>query len=174
MKIALGSTSHHKVGALQDALARLALPYEVQPIAAPSSVDAQPIGADVAALGAENRARYAAEAIGGQYAVGIESGIEWRRGHWVDITTVVVLRRASEGVQWSVAGFATSTGIPFPAEYVRRCIEAGPRDHTVGEFMAAEMGGSATDGTATLTGGRLTRRGMLVDAVAVALLQATA
>lgn len=169
MVIAIGSKSAIKIAAVVAALRQLGLAEKVKLLscAAPSNIDEQPIGADLTAFGAEERARGTSH-IASDFALGIESGIEVIRGHWwVDRATVVVLSTAS----MEVAALATSAGIPFPLKAVHRCLEKGPRHHTVAEYMIHEYGGSAKDGTMTITGGKVSRMQLLTTAVYLALLQ---
>jgi non-canonical (house-cleaning) NTP pyrophosphatase len=173
MIIALGSTSPRKVGALQDALAAAEVKASVRALPSPSGVNEQPFGANETACGAFNQAAGAlARAPECDYAIGVESGIiETMPGEWVDAATVVIVYRGPTK-QTELAALTTSVGVPMPKKYVRMCVLAGPRSHTVGEFYAAACGGDKTDITTTMTGGKLTRQGLLADAIYAALVMA--
>jgi non-canonical (house-cleaning) NTP pyrophosphatase len=173
-KLALGSTSPLKVEAVQRALALIHMAdTEVIPIDAPSNVDAQPIGPDVAALGAENRARQALARTYGDddtnYGVGIENGLELRRGVWLDVATVAVVTFNAPGGQ--LVALATSVGLPIPSEYVEQAIRRGIRDTTAGFMYAKATGGSANDWHTELTKGRFSRVRQMTEAVYAALIQ---
>ena len=164
MLIVLGSQSEIKRNALRGALLRANRP-EVRTAfyKARSGINEQPFGADMMALGAMNRAQYVVNSDARYdlaYAIGVESGLEFVLGEWIDRSAVVVLDQGGRKV-----AFTMSLGIPFPEEAVRRCLDAGPVVHTAGQFMRHSHGGSAQDGTATLTKGRLTRESVLTDAI---------
>jgi len=175
MIIALGSTSSHKVAALMDALAAAEVRADIVQYPTVSGVGEQPISAQEATCGAFKRATTAmlnSQATGFRvsYSVGVESGIEERGGVWLDIATVVILKPTLEGPE--LAALTTSVGVPMPKQYVDECLDAGPCTHTVGEFYAAARGGDKTDITTTLSGSKLTRQGLLADAIYAALVMA--
>lgn len=169
-KLALGSTSPHKYAAVKAALGMAQMPdVEVIRVDALSGIDAQPIGGDLAALGAENRARDAVRKTARDvtYGIGIESGVELRRGVWLDIATVVLVQH---DVDKPIA-LATSIGIPVPAEDVLLALSAGIRTNTAGGAFALRTGQSATDWHSSITGGRISREDQLTEAVYAALIQ---
>lgn len=169
-KLALGSTSPLKVDAVQRALALIHMAdTEVIPIDAPSNVDAQPLGPDVAALGAESRARQALVRTGKDvhYGLGIENGMELRRGVWLDVATVAIVTFQSP----SLAAISTSVGLPIPSEYVEHAIRRGIRDTTAGFMYAKATGGSSNDWHTELTKGRFSRVRQMTEAVYAALIQ---
>lgn len=179
MLFAIGTTSPHKVGALQDALARPSHPLsdiatDILPFDVSSGgVDVQPFGIALGSMGSENRAAYglmhAPEAL---YSLGVESYLELVRGTWLDIAHVTLVQRCrSARTMYEVVGTATSLGIPFPEEAVLAALREGAGKHTAGKHVAARLGGDATDPHATLTGGKLTRRGLLTDAIFATFLQ---
>ncbi len=171
-KLALGSTSPLKVEAVHRALALINMAdTEVIPIDAPSNVDTQPLGPDVAALGAENRARHALVNTGEDvyYGLGIENGMELRRGVWLDVATVAIVTFNAPGGH--LLAISTSVGLPIPSEYVEMAIRRGIRDTTAGFMFAKATGGSANDWHTDLTGGLFTRVRQMTEAVYAALIQ---
>lgn len=167
--IALGSTSRHKVAALRDALDRAGMDgVAVTAYDAASGVAAQPLGEEVD-VGAENRAREALDRapVSIEYAVGVESGLSYRRWGHVDFAVAVVMRRRLH----RVVGFATSVGIPIPLEAVEASIRSR-RQRTAGQCLADRIQGvNPTDPHTTLTNGRLSRQQLLTDAIYAALIQ---
>lgn len=169
--IALGSLNQHKHDALLRAIQRANLQGRLEVIRADvnSGVDEQPIGGDVAALGAENRARDAVmfTARDVRYGIGIESGIELRRGTWLDVATVVIVEHERE----APIAVATSIGLPIPTEDVLATIAAGVRTNTVGGFLARRTGSDTSDWHSTATEGRLSRVEQMAGAIYAALIQ---
>lgn len=178
MQFAIGSTSPHKVGALRDALARPSHPLsgiatEILPFDVSSGgVDVQPFGIALGSLGSENRAAYGLmHAPGALYSLGVENFLEIARGTWLDIAHVTLLRRCRDATKYEVVGTATSVGIPFPEDAVINALRAGPGKFTAATFAAHKLGGDPTNPHATITGGKLTRKGLLADAIFAAFLQ---
>lgn len=162
----LGSTSPLKFRALAAALDRADRPtIGIEIAAVDSGIDAQPIGLELAAFGADNRARRAATKLGIATGIGIESCITLVRGEWIDTATVVIVDHHG------IMGVSTSLGVSFPHVCVAECFEAGVVTHTVGEFIARRYGGDPADPHSTLTGGKLKREALIADAIYSALLR---
>jgi non-canonical (house-cleaning) NTP pyrophosphatase len=166
--IVLGSVSPIKAAALLDAMKRANMTSTTMGVAASSGVDEQPIDG-MTAIGAQNRAIEALRMCpAADFAVGVESGIFRLFGRWMDHTVVVVQTR----VHIEPIAVATSVGIAIPENCVMAAMEAGLDKHTAGRIFADRHGGYPADMTTTLTGGRLTRQGLIGDAVYAALVQA--
>lgn len=167
--IAHGGTNRIKVNALRFALDRVGMGNtHILAEDVTSSIDAQPIGLDMAARGAENRATLARENGGyrASFGIGIESGLTLVRGVWIDTATVAL---SKDGV---LVGLSVSAGLAFPYDCVMDAIAAGVRYHTAGEFIAKKCGGDPHDPHSTLTGGRITRQALIADAIYVVIADA--
>lgn len=158
---------------LRDALV---LPRDVK-----SLIDAQPMGGNMAALGAENRAIGSIEAnlmlgCNVRFGVGSESFITIKRGFAVDTTTVVFVRldtdpqRTSERSYTTIA-LADSIGIPIPLEYAVEAMERGVRTTTAGRCLEDSKNVDAKNWHKQFTQGQLSRYDLIEDAFYAALCQ---
>ncbi len=164
LQIVVGSTSKHKIGAVEDACRRLGIEADVIGCKTSSGVNEQPVGFAETARGAANRAMAASAEDPGSVCIGIESGIEASGAAVIDFAMITVLYR---GVPY----FSTSPGVQFPHPCYVTAKKRGFDKHTVGSVVAEQLGGDGTDPHATLTGGRLTRHETLVQGLCVAFVQ---
>jgi len=164
--IKLGSTSAHKLEALKEACVRIGIEVEIAGSPAESKINAQPYGFDETYKGAMNRARNTQLENSQATAVGIENGIVPIGDRFVDLAVVVVL--TSDGQSF----VGTSAGIEFPKETVEEARKRGFETTTAGDVMAETMGASKTDPHSTLTGGKVSRKEILVEAVSAVLSRA--
>ena len=65
----------------------------------------------------------------------------------------------------------TSAGLPIPKLYVEKAKALGFDKTTVGSVIASEMGGDPDDPHTILTGGKVSRIQVLIDALVTALSQ---
>lgn len=169
MKLVLGSTSKHKLAALQKACDCLDISdAEVTGFKATSNGAEQPVGFDEMFTGALQRARGAQEHSPGSYAIGIESGIVRFTAEspaTLDIAAVVLLTPRGD------IKMTTSAGIQFPEQYVQLAGNRGFDATTVGTIVTEKLGGDHTDPHATLTDGKVTRSFTLIDALLTLLRQ---
>lgn len=156
--IAVGSTSVHKVNAVKRACAALGIEAEVVGVSATSRVNEQPCGWDETVVGAFNRAHGAVEhVLSDAWCIGIESGVMLSGGHAVDLAAIYV--RRPDGKGWC----GSTSGTPFSFDDFEEARRRGFKTTTVGLVMSERTGCDKTDGTAYLTGGRITREDTLVD-----------
>jgi len=173
MKIVVGSTSPHKVGAVLKAVERLSKQFDlkdatVRGIKAKSGVRDQPFGLPETLDGAMARSAQAAAESEGAIGLGIESGVMIipqtleREARYVDLA--VVYLSAPDG--WTT--ITTSTGIEFPAKAVREALD---KQEIAGVLIAKELDGDPTNCTSSITKGFMSRKDTFVQAVELALLR---
>lgn len=168
LRIILGSTSRHKLDAVQQACAKLELTAIVSGIKTSSGQNEQPVGFDETLGGALTRATSAKEQEPESIAIGIESGIfniKTNGPLTLDIAVVVVLTPDGRQI------ITTSEGIQFPQECVTIAESRGFKTTTVGTIVTEQYGGEPTDPHSVLTKGVVTRTMTLIDALMVALRQ---
>lgn len=175
IKVIVGSTSKHKIEAVRDACRMLGIYAHVDGCAARSGVNEQPFGLIETRCGAYARA-FGAEGhdLTADVAIGIESGIvelhdpAWRGGthpgEYVDMAVVAVRAK-------SYASATISAGHAVSADDVNEARRRGFDKHTVSSVTRERTGCDATDSTPHYTGGWVTRRECLAQAVKVALAQ---
>ena len=168
MKIALGSTSKHKLDAVHEACQQLGLPIEIQGVKTSSGVNEQPVGFEETFEGALARAEEVQDQFPGVIALGIESGI-FRLGenniHTLDLAVIVLILPTGKKI------VTTSSGVQFPEVCVREADRRGFDTTTVGSIVTEKFGGDPTDPHSVLTNGKVTRKKTLVDALVIALRQ---
>jgi len=188
--IRVGSLSEHKIGAVRDACEQLGIDAEVVGVKAASGVPEQPVKME-AAEGAIARARAMRrmamdtlivenenvyqwqkrvedfEKIPALY-VGIENGIApdpRNRKRYFDAACVVLT--TNDHVLYET----WSTALEVNGEDVVRAQFRGFDKHTVASVTAERTGCDPNDATPYYTGGRVTRRELLAQAVKVVLAQ---
>jgi len=167
--LALGSTSIHKIEALDDAIDAYDLPYMLLQVKVNSLVNPQPIGIHEIVAGAFNRATAALEEVKeAELGLGIESGILVTsfKGEtkYIDLAAVCLLDKNG----WST--ITTSTGLEFP-EYAVLSSKAANWQRSAGSYVVAEAKEDPTDATKFLMRGLFDRRDTLVMAIKMALLR---
>ncbi len=163
VRLQLGSTSTHKLEALKEACVKVGIKAEINVFPSESGVNAQPYGLDETYQGAATRARNAQSADPQAIAVGIENGIVPVGDTCVDLAVIVALTPDGQ----SFVG--TSVGVEFLKEAVQEARKRGFKTTTASDVMAETMGSSVTDPHSTLTGGRTSRKAILVEVVSVVL-----
>ncbi|HEU0051003.1 MAG TPA: inosine/xanthosine triphosphatase [Patescibacteria group bacterium] len=164
VQIAVGSSSPHKIDAVQQAASKFFTACGISNCPAKSGVGIQPIGLEETLKGAQNRALAAAQKFPNAICVGIESGIVKMGLHWFDIAVVVVRRHETESV-------SVSAGIRLPDECVSEAIQRGLERTTVGSVVAEFYHGDETDPHTRLSRGKVTRMQTLTEAVFLAFSQ---
>ncbi len=162
----LGSASIHKLEALKEACVRVGIEVDVNASPAESEINAQPYGFDETYRGAMNRAKNTQTKNPKTVKIGIENGIVPIGDKFVDLAVVVVLVPNSESF------IGTSAGIDFPREVVEEARKRGFETTTAGDVMAETMGASKTDPHSTLTGDKISRKEILVEAITLVLSRA--
>lgn len=176
IEIAIGSTSEHKIGAVQDAVDMLGIKAEIIPIKAPSAVNEQPKDLIETRYGASARATFAwkhPHALKATIAIGIESGIMPtvdpvrydKKQQYIDCAIVSLVSFLDEEIVTMASGHMVNRNDVEEAE--RR----GFRKHTVSSVTKERTGCDETDSMPRYTGGKATRREQLANAVKNALLQ---
>lgn len=163
--VAVGSTNPAKVQPTADVLQRLFGPCRVEPVAVDSGVPAQPLSLEETRRGAERRARAALAAVPeAVWGVGVEGGVhvdEEGRG-WLVTVAAVADRRGVVTI-----GEGLRLVLPDPM------VSALREGRELAEVVDAWFGvtGARTDPGAVglLTRGLVTRRHLVADAVAAAL-----
>lgn len=172
LKIGNGSENEDKNGAVRAACILVGAMARVTVGETDSKIPPQPKSLAQMLRGAKNRATEMRERHPDQDIwMGIESGIlddydDEGVGVTMDIAMIVIVYGAGED-DWV---YSTSPGVTFPQKYIDMWIASG-RKGTVGEIIAAELGGTKSDPHRSLTGGRVTRPQTLVDGIRTALLQ---
>ena len=165
VRFIVGSMSRHKIGAITAACRALGLGGEVVGLSVPSGINEQPYGLDETRQGASARARKARTASPGADGwFGIESGIVSAGLAYFDITFVVL--RLDDQVFEAIAA-----GPQLDPSDVQAAIERGFATTTVGSVMAKRTGSDATDPTAHITNGRVTRADLIQQAALIVLAQ---
>lgn len=158
MLIAVGSKSSIKIAAVREAFALLGHEVDVTGVETVSGVNAQPVGDDEIVRGARNRAQAARAACpDSAFAIGIENGLIISPDSLADIAVVVILTRDGK------ERIARSAGVEFPIEFVEEARMRGFETTTAGSVLAERVGSDPADPHAALTGGRLTRKALLVQ-----------
>lgn len=168
MRVVVGSTSQHKIEAVRQAFRELFPKFSIKVVGVKTASDIgeQPVGNREILKGATNRVvqcKYLYKKA--NWCVGIENGIIKVSAKWFDIAWVVVINK-----DWQRA-IAPSAGVLFPKEYVEEAKKRGFKKTTVGSVIAEKTGCDGTDPYPYLTGGRITRNGLLVEAIKIAVAQ---
>lgn len=132
-------------------------------VAVASGVSEQPMNSTESIRGARNRAVRARNALGADYGVGLESGLEHIDGIWFSTGWVVIVD--TEGRE----GISSSMNRPVPLasmELVQRGVELGAANDAV---FGKTNSKQATGMIGLLTNDLLTREGVFRDAVITAL-----
>lgn len=167
----VGSMSEHKLGAVREAFAELGIDALVIGAKTSSGVNEQPVrspGNNEIIRGAKNRAGGALSFGDCDIAIGIENGIEFRKDSQiafvVDFATIALV----DEDRWFFADSAAHPVNYIDAEEARR---RGFDKHTVASVTRERTGCDATDATPHYTGGRMTRKELLKQAVKLAVCQ---
>ena len=169
IKIALGSTSFHKIEAVKQACQQLGLLASVVGVKAASGQNEQPVGLNETYQGAASRAQGAKAQNPEAVAVGIESGIFITNNEQlpltIDVAVIVVLTPDNRRI------VTTTSGVVFPEDCVAIAKERGFATTTAGSVIAEKLGGDSTDPHSTLTKGAVSRTQTLVAGLVIALAQ---
>ena len=169
MNIIVGSTSIHKINAVQQACQELGIKANIKNVYAPSGQNAQPVGFNETFSGAYARAKSAQSNQLGTIAIGIESGIfrisNRDKQITLDIAIIVVLTPGGRCI------ITTTESIRLPEEYVSIAEQRGFASTTVGSVLAEQCGGDSTDPHSIITKGEITRTMTLVGALKNAFTQ---
>lgn len=164
-KIALGSTSEHKLMALKNACINLGLSFEIIGLKTKSGQNEQPIGLDETFAGALTRAKSVQKKYSQDIAIGIESGIiSTTKSPLTSLDLAVVVLLYGEDMI-----VTTSSGMVFPQKYFNIAKRKGFKENTVGGIIASKLGGDATDPHLTLSNGLLSRQETITKAIEIAL-----
>ncbi len=167
--IALGSDSALKKEAVEIALRKIGLRYEVHCFETSSGQNAQPCETGETLTGALTRAQAALESYPeAKAAVGIESGIfriTLDKPLTIDYAYIVILTNDGRRI------ISHSPAVPFPEAYVVIAEKRGFDTTTVGTVIAEKIGGQSNDPHSTVTDGRVSRVDTLVAGLEIALCQ---
>ena len=168
MRVLVGSVNPVKIAAVRDVFEAYFPGVEAQGIEAPSGVPAQPVGDDTF-TGAENRAQAlvalnAERGLGAEYCVGLEGGIAQYHARWFAFGAICIADAECR------LGFGVSPLFELPPGVVDDLLggaELGDMmDRLAGERNTKQRGGAV----GILTGGRITRRELYAQGVAMALI----
>ena len=168
MRVLVGSANPVKIAAVRDAFEPCFPGAVVEGIEASSGVPAQPVGEETFA-GAENRARTLLalndeQGLEAEFCVGLEGGIAQYRDRWFAFGVICIAAATGR------LGFGVSPLFELPPGVVDDLlggIELGHvMDRLAGERNTKQRGGAV----GILTGGRITRRELYAQGVAMALI----
>lgn len=168
MHITLGSRSLVKVAAVREACGRFfgKEGFLLSEVETSSGQYEQPVGMEETYAGALNRAIAAKQANPAAIAIGIENGIVFIRDNFVVDIAVIVISTPD-----NVTIVSTSAGVQLQMSYVQEAKQRGFKTTTVGAVMAEHLGCESSDLHSSITGGVVSRKRLLIDAVTVALSQ---
>ncbi len=163
MIIAIGSANPVKIEAAQDVLSCALPAFTLKSIFVPSGVSDMPASDQECIDGARNRATAARNALGADWGVGIEGGVQQTPiGLVLTAWSVVINQEGKEGV-------GGGGRLPLPrqiAERIKQGEELGPvMDQLTNRQNVKQMGGAV----GILTNGLVERKEALAVAVAYAL-----
>lgn len=165
MFVAVGSTNPVKAESVSQAFCQCwpDEQLEVESVAAPSGVPAQPMSDVECIEGARNRAILSRERLDADYGVGIEGGLVhvgglWFNGGWVAVTD----RKFREGL-------GSTFRVPVPPEVVRRIEHGAELAEALDETLGVTDTRYGIGQFGHMTGGAVTRTHGYADAVAAAL-----
>jgi len=168
MRVLVGSANPVKIAAVRDVFESYFNGAEVEGIETPSGVPAQPIGEDTF-TGAQNRAGAlialnAERELGAEFCVGLEGGIAQYHSRWFAFGAICIADAASR------LGFGVSPLFELPPGVVDDLLGGSELGHVMdrlaGEHNTKQRGGAV----GILTGGRITRRELYAQGVAMALI----
>lgn len=165
--VIVGSTNEGKVAACRCAFERAFGVVEVQGIAVPSGVPAQPVGEECF-NGARNRAIGAREAsrqnrLAGDYFVGIEGGILLLYDTWFGFSVTCVIDGRGR------TGYGTSPLFELPQSFALRALAGAELGDVVREATGGERVAERRGAVGLLTNGLLTREAAHESGVLAAL-----
>ena len=168
MRVLVGSANPVKIAAVRDVFEPYFPGAQVEGIETPSDVPAQPVG-DETFTGAENRARAlvvlnAERTLGAQFCVGLEGGIAQYHARWFAFGAICIADTMGR------RGFGVSPLFELPPGVVADLLGGNELGHVMdrlaGEHNTKQRGGAV----GILTGGRITRRELYAQGVAMALI----
>ena len=169
MRVLVGSANPVKIAAVRDAFEPCFPGAVVEGIEASSGVPAQPVGEEETFAGAENRARTllrhnAERSLGAAFCVGLEGGIAEYHARWFAFGVICIADAAGR------LGFGVSPLFELPPGVVDDLLGGSELGHVMdrlaGEHNTKQRGGAV----GILTGGRITRRELYAQGVAMALI----
>ena len=168
MRVLVGSANPVKIASVRDVFEPYFHGAVVEGIETPSGVPAQPVGEETFA-GAENRARTllihnAERSLGAAFCVGLEGGIAEYRARWFAFGVICIADAAGR------LGFGVSPLFELPPGIADDLLGGSELGHVMdrlaGEHNTKQRGGAV----GILTGGRITRRELYAQGVAMALI----
>jgi inosine/xanthosine triphosphatase len=168
MKVLVGSVNPVKIAAVQDVFEPYFPGAEVEGVETPSGVPAQPVGEETF-TGAENRARTLLafsdeQGLEAEFCVGLEGGIAQYHDRWFAFGVICIADATGR------LGFGVSPLFELPPGVVDDLLEGSELGHVMdrlaGEYNTKQRGGAV----GILTGGRITRRELYAQGVAMALI----
>ncbi len=171
LQIIVGSTSQHKISAVQVACCKVfpaSMKITITGEKSASGQNEQPVGLEETYNGALFRAMSIHGKLTGKGAVvGIESGIIRADSEAlvIDLAVIVIITDKAREI------VTTSTGIRFPCACVMAAEMKGFATTTVGSVIAEQFGGDCTDPHSVLTNGAVCRHQTLVDGLVAGFAQ---
>ncbi|MBP9816364.1 inosine/xanthosine triphosphatase [Candidatus Woesebacteria bacterium] len=165
MKIAVGSKNPVKIACVKEAFEKVFpdITWEVEGVDVASGVPDQPMSDIESITGAQNRAQGARDALGADYGVGLEGGLQEIENNWFDSGWIVIVDAAGNEGMGSTIRMLTPEKM---MEMIREGMELG---HVNDKLFGVENSKHGDGHFGLLTNGAITRTSGYRDGVIAAL-----
>lgn len=165
MKIAVGSKNPVKIACVKEAFEKVFpdIAWEVEGVDVASGVPDQPMSDIESITGAQNRAQGARDALGADYGVGLEGGLQEIENNWFDSGWIVIVDAAGNEGMGSTIRMLTPEKM---MEMIREGMELG---HVNDKLFGVENSKHGDGHFGLLTNGAITRTSGYRDGVIAAL-----
>ncbi|MDE1846250.1 MAG: DUF84 family protein [Candidatus Micrarchaeota archaeon] len=161
MLVNVGSKNIFKIDAVKDALRKMELDAKVCGFKTESRVSAQPMGEETF-TGARNRA-LAVRSDKADFTVGIESGIEKKKGHYFDFAVVHIIRKDGK------ESFATTSHFALPRKVGEQIDKGLELSDAIDIVYNVKNSKETLSAVGVLTDGAISLRDILFHATILAL-----
>lgn len=165
MKIAVGSKNPVKIACVKEAFEKVFpdITWKVEGVNVASGVPDQPMSDIESITGARNRAQEARDALGADYGVGLEGGLQEIENNWFDSGWIVIVDAAgNEGIGSTIRMLTPEKMM----EMIREGMELG---HVNDKLFGVENSKHGDGHFGLLTNGAITRTSGYRDGVIAAL-----
>ncbi len=165
MKIAVGSKNPVKIACVKEAFEKVFpdISWDVEGVEITSGVADQPMSDIESITGARNRAQGARDALGADYGVGLEGGLQEIENNWFDSGWIVIVDAAGNEGMGSTIRMLTPEKM---MEMIREGMELG---HVNDKIFGIENSKHGDGHFGLLTNGAITRTSGYRDGVIAAL-----